>query len=368
MTLSLAAVIFEKTAFDERAVSHAFAVAIAGYDVPAPTLTLVELEHGLIAALYSTGAKGGDELEHASELFEEDLSPGLYLRETAESEDAVVYALVYSDAVTLDDAYRFGSDGVERHFLREGEEGTEAGIETLEEADAQVLSFAGDDQETQMRPHRGSTWLSSLLGFSVVSALARAVFEGGRSVPVRLFAADAETIAAETALLVAALKRTPGRGTFALPDRVAGVPTPAAVSRFVAVYDYADPSDPKDLYRELSIGAIDGTLHFLRRAELESFDGHSAWALVAARGAFPIAMLTSGALGGGGKPASTIALASDGDRLIVVDAEGRTSEAGPTFAELLRYLALGWKERSETEDELIDALMLRALVRVGGIA
>ena len=38
--------------------------------------------------------------------------------------------------------------------------------------------------------------------------------------------------------------------------------------------------------------------------------------------------------------------------------------AGPTLGELIRYLALGWSRRAEAEEDMIEALMLRAKVRV----
>ena len=82
-----------------------------------------------------------------------------------------------------------------------------------------------------------------------------------------------------------------------------------------------------------------------------------------APGVYPIATLQGSALGGSRAPIGTLALAADGERLILVKPDGRTRPAGPTFGELLRYLALGWKQRSEAEEDIIGALMLRARLR-----
>jgi hypothetical protein len=58
-----------------------------------------------------------------------------------------------------------------------------------------------------------------------------------------------------------------------------------------------------------------------------------------------------------------VALAADGEQLSIVRA-GRVTPAGPTLGELLRYLALGWSQRSDAEEDLIGALMLRARIRI----
>ena len=60
---------------------------------------------------------------------------------------------------------------------------------------------------------------------------------------------------------------------------------------------------------------------------------------------------------------ATVCVARDGATLSLVDARGRTRTAGPTLGELLAYLALGWKERDDVEEDLIQALMLRARLR-----
>jgi len=44
-------------------------------------------------------------------------------------------------------------------------------------------------------------------------------------------------------------------------------------------------------------------------------------------------------------------------------ADGARTELSEREAELLRYLALGWKKRTDWEEEVIGALMLRAKVR-----
>ena len=81
------------------------------------------------------------------------------------------------------------------------------------------------------------------------------------------------------------------------------------------------------------------------------------------QGLFPLASLSSGALGGGGAAPSTLALRSDGESLVLVDAKGKVSVAGPTFTELLHYLGLGWSKRDEVEEDLLGAIQLKAHLR-----
>jgi hypothetical protein len=146
---------------------------------------------------------------------------------------------------------------------------------------------------------------------------------------------------------------------------VAGAATPEAYRAFVAAYDWQDPQDPGDLYRELSIGSIHGTLSFLRQHQLEAYGSNPAWSPRATEGLYPIATLSPSALGPRGPGDRTLALARDMDTLLLVDAQGRAAPAGPTFTELLHYLALGWSQRDEVEDDLLGALQLRAHLRVG---
>ncbi len=128
-------------------------------------------------------------------------------------------------------------------------------------------------------------------------------------------------------------------------------------------YDWADPADPRDVYRELAIGAIEGTLRFLRGDDLAALAAAPAWA-TAARAA------SSTRWPGCSDPrwevvreGATIAIGPDGDRLALVRAGAAIAPAGPTFGELLRYLSLGWSRRSDAEEDLIGALMLRARLR-----
>jgi hypothetical protein len=144
---------------------------------------------------------------------------------------------------------------------------------------------------------------------------------------------------------------------------VAGVAPAPSYLAFVRAYDFEDPSDPADAYRELSIGAIEGTLHFLRARDLAIKDADAGWRRAAGLGSYPVAALRASALGGAPSTPSTVALAPGGADLVLVDPAGRARRAGPTFGELLRYLALGWKARTEVEEDLIGALMLRARLR-----
>ena len=86
-------------------------------------------------------------------------------------------------------------------------------------------------------------------------------------------------------------------------------------------------------------------------------------ALSAAKaGLYPVARLLGSALGASSTQA-IVALAADGEQLSIVRS-GRVTPAGPTLGELLRYLALGWSQRSDAEEDLIGALMLRARIRI----
>src|SRR5262249_39646937 len=144
------------------------------------------------------------------------------------------------------------------------------------------------------------------------------------------------------------------------PPAVAGRAAPRAWEAFVRAYDWADPSDPGDQYRELAIGAIEGTLRFLRREDLSRLDADVDWQLAAPSGLYPIAQ-PGGSEGGG--PSSIVALAADEDRLVLIRQGKAPAEAGRTFGELVRYLALGWSARSDAEEDMIEALMLRARLR-----
>ncbi len=63
-------------------------------------------------------------------------------------------------------------------------------------------------------------------------------------------------------------------------------------------------------------------------------------------------------LGGSRAEEAKVALAADRDLLVIIRPGGNYAPAGPTFGELLRYLSLGWKSRSEEEEDFIGALML----------
>src|SRR5262245_31805908 len=118
MRTSFAALIFRPAEVSDRVLSTGFAVALAGWDAPAPRLLISDLGGlaGWAVAFYESGARAGDdELEHACDLFEEELSPGLCVRAAAVEHSApetVVYAITFSEDVVHDDAWRFGADGV----------------------------------------------------------------------------------------------------------------------------------------------------------------------------------------------------------------------------------------------------------------
>jgi hypothetical protein len=363
MSTSFAALLFRPEHLSDRALSQGFAVALGGYDAPAPHLQVAPLRGlpGWWVAFYCSGLKltpitQDDEFEHACELFEDDLPPAVAALDAAAEQghaSAVVYALTYAEGFLHDDAWRFAAERDARHFVRETDEGIEAGVETATESE--VISLP-DDRAAEER--RGSTFLAGELGAPVLGPLMGALFAPERRVDVCLVEASPEAITSEVTRLNGVLRRKDGRGAFQ-PPSIRGVAAPPTYDAFVKAYDWADPSDPSDLYRELAIGAIEGTLHFMREPALRALD--ASWTGAGA-GLYPIATLQSSALGGA-REIGTIALA-DAQRLVLVKPDGRTCAAGPTFGELLRYVALGWKQRSDAEEDMIGALMLRARLRL----
>ncbi len=374
---SFAALVFRPEEVPDRALAQGFAVALAGWDVPAPALQVAKLTAlpGHAVAFYESGVKvprGGEDeaFDLACELFENDLPPALAVIDAAAElghPDARVYAITYAEGIFHDDAWRFDAHGFERHFVHEGEEGVEAGVETPDRAEDPAVAppegEAGDPRalDRAVRPHRGSTFLAAELGAPVLAAIAGALYDIDRRVAVRLVEPGPEAVAAEVRRLDRALRRTEGRAAFD-PPTVAGRAAPRAWEAFVRAYDWADPADLGDQYRELAIGAIEGTLRFLRREDLARLDADAVWQRAAAGGLYPIARLGGSALGGGG-PESIVALGADEDRLVLVRPNEPPAEAGPTFGELVRYLALGWSARSDAEEDMIEALMMRARLR-----
>ncbi len=355
---TFAALLFDPAQISERALSHGFAVALAGFDLEAPDLLLAA--PGALprwsVAFYRSRDKQLDsfaQLEHASELFDQELPPGVAVLGGA-SEGAVVYAIVYSDEIVHDMAYRFCPEGNTRHGLAEGDDGLSALHETDDDSHEELL--AHDAPAVELDPHRGTTFLSRELGFSVLPSLVRALFEADKKLAIRLVDPSPSAITDETRRLCQTLGRRSGRGAFEPPAELAAC---APYRAFVAAYDWVDPSDPGDLYRELALGRVEGTLHFHRAEQLSA-----ALSRPGVQGLTPLAALLPSALGGGAKHERQLGLAQDHERLVIVDESGNRSEAGPTFGELIAYLALGWKQRDEIEEDLIGALMLRAKVRV----
>jgi hypothetical protein len=346
--------------------------------VPAPRLSVAALPGapGWSAAFYASGLKGGeDEMEHLVALFEDELCPAVGVLDAAAelgSREATVLTLVYAEDILHDDGWRFDARGFERHFVREGDEGIERGVETPDSSEVEDVEIdwpdgAGEAEEQAaveraVRAHRGSTFLSGVLGTPALPALMGALFAADRRLEVRLVEPDAASIEEETRRLNHALGRVDGRGAFEVPAKVAGVATPAAYKAFARTYDWADPRDPEDLYRELSIGRIVGTLKFVREHDLERGDTDPGWGVAAKEGLYPLARVEGETLGGG-DPGGMIAIGPDGEHLWLVRIIGVAGLAGPTFGELLRYLSLGWSRRSDAEEDLIGALMLRARVR-----
>lgn len=373
MGLSFAAVFFRPEQVGEATLRRGFAVSLAGYDLAAPTVSLSELPGapGWSVAFFSSGLARGaagaaEELDFAAELFEDELPPGLAVREQAGTESAVVHSLVYTEDLLLDDAASFTASGLRRRFVREGDEGPEAGAQDDDETTLEPLEELDDDAafERLVAPHRGSTYLAGVLGVRVLPAVAQALYLAERKHPVRLADPEPTAIDALTGALVESLHRKRGRAAFAHFPELGGVQAPASYRAFVAAYDFEDPSDPADLYRGLAIGGVEGTLRFFRLAELETFTTRAAWlAGPAKRGLYPLASLLRDALGGTARAPRVLAIAPDGDALRIVDDAGRDVEAGPRLGELLLYLSLGFRSRDDAEQDLIEATMLRAQVR-----
>lgn len=389
MSLTIAALVYHPSEISDRALSLGFAVALGGWDVPAPRLEIARLSGlpDLAVAFYTSGAKREDEAEHAIDLFEEELSPPVAVLDAAEAlaregADAhteersppTLYALVYAEDFVHDDGWRFAEDGFERHFVRDGEDGIEVGVETPDDSDVQTLDIdipegASESEEralfdAALRPHRGTAFLEGALGKGLLPLLVRASFDVERKVPIRLVEPDPASIRAETGRLVKVLHRTPGRGAFSPPSTAGGTSPPAAITAFAAAYDWHDPGDPEDLYRELAIGSVTGNLRFLREAEMASFRAEPGWSSPAGEALFPVAKLVPSALGGGRSGGAILAVAPAGDTLYRLRLGHPAELAGPTFGELLRYLSLGWSKRTDAEEDLIGALMLRARLRV----
>lgn len=373
MATSFAALIYRADQVSERALSHGFGVSLAGYDLKAPSLLCSDIpgQSRWKAAFYRSGrstkdpAAAYEEFDHACELFEDELPPGRCVCDAAEAPEAVVYALVHSDDMLQDDGFRFTKSGFSRSFVHEVDDGAECGYQDVEKYDVEHIPLEEDDSkaEVRIRPYRGSVFLSKELGFSVLSSLVQALFMADRKLLIRLLEGSPAAISEEAGRLNAVLGRTGGRGAFALSDAIYGVKPPDTFAAFVQSYDWSDPRDPSDLYRELALGGIEGTLHFMRGPDIEAKGRDSQWEKSAKQGLFPFATLKPGGPSGQRTGEQILSLSANGESLSLVDASGRAQEAGPTFAELLRYLALGWKKRDEVEEDLIEALMLKAKVR-----
>lgn len=401
MSLTLAALIYRPSEVSDRALSLGFAIALGGWDVRAPRLQIVGLPElpGFAAAFYASGLPRDEEAEHVIDLFEEELSPGLVLdvvemlrgsgggarragggRDEDDDEEeglSPLYALVYAEDFVHDEGWRVTEEGFQRRFVRDGEDGVEVGVESGDDSQVEVLDIdvpegASEAEEQALfdaavRPHRGTTFLSGALGRNVLSVLTRASFDVERTVPVRLVPPDAEAIGHETMRLVEVLGRTAGRGGFSPPETASGAAPPAAVEAFARAYDWHDPRDPEDLYRELAIGAVTGNLRFLREGEMAAFRQEEGWKLPGGDKLYPVAKMVPSALGGGGAgrgEGALLAVGADGDSLFRLRPGRPVEVAGPTFGELLRYLSLGWSKRSAVEEDYIGALMLRARLRV----
>lgn len=375
MSTSFACVLFQERHVSREALALGFAIATAGFDVPRASLIVGEPSGlpGWRVAFYRSGGKlpAYEELDHVADLFDEELTPGAMVWEAGNVEtgqSGVVYSLVYSDdGVVQDDAIRFAEDGVRRCGVREGDAGLEAVHVDGEQVTVTPLGIQADAEpralETKTQAHRGTSFVSSELRAAILPALVGALFTADEVVKLMLVDPGASSIDKETRRLVSTLRRSAGRCESTQPwvESSAALTIPATLRAFWDAYDWHDPSDPSDLYRELALGRIVGTLHFARPWQLASLAEDARWKGLAV----PFATLTPGALGGSTKQGGVLALAPDGETLwLAPPGEGELRPAGPTLGELIRYLALGFKSsRVQLEDDVLDALMLRAHVR-----
>jgi len=172
MAPPFAALLHRPDQISETALARGFAVALAGWDVPSPHLLVAPLPGipGWSVAFYASGiGLDGDGFEHAVELFEDELSPAVAVLDAATpygADEPVLMTLVVAEDVLHDEAWRVTPSGFERHFVREGEDGVERGVETVEASEVALLpstSEALGGIEGEVRPHRGSTFLSNVL-------------------------------------------------------------------------------------------------------------------------------------------------------------------------------------------------------------
>lgn len=370
---SFACLVYPSAHVTDRDLSRGFAVALAGFDVRSPKL-LVTPARGLpgwSVAFYRSGQlEPFEELDHACELFEEELPPGLGVRDEVVQRPAgapvVVHAFVYSDEIVHDAWWRFSDATIRTASIVDDDDGLLSVRESEDGVVSEEIELPDDateaDVERLVAPHRGTSWASKELGPSVLAALVGAFYEADRAVAVHLVDPSPSSIADETRRLVATLKRVEGRGGRPFPDACAGVALPASVAAFAAAYDWADPSDPSDLYRELALGRVEGTLRFARPDGVRALEADPGWAAAAKAGLYPWATVTRGGLGGSDRPSAVLGVRTDGSSLALVEGASLV-EAGPTLGELVAYLALGFRSRDEYEEDRIGALMLRARVR-----
>lgn len=326
----IAALIHRPDEVSPEALSLGVAIATAGYDLPMARLDLAPLVGGWSVAFYASGERPPshtpeDELEHVEELFDEELSPLVTVSAAALAErgkDATLYGLLLAEDFEVDNGYA-------------------------------LTCSDGPEQDEDLG---GLGLLSSVLGCLAKPVLMKALFDTERRLTPTLADPSEAGVRAQTRALVATLKRVEGRGA---PDLVAlGKAAPIATYRaFATAYDWADPGDQKDLYRGVSLGKLEGTVRFFRPSELPGVIQRRS----GAQPLFPVAELLSSNLADPRRLA-LIALSDDGTSLHRVT-QASAERAGPTLSELLRYLSLGFRARSAFEEELIQALMLRAAVR-----
>jgi hypothetical protein len=332
MSTIIAALIYRPDEVSIEALKLGVAIATAGYDLPMAHLDLAPLEGGWSVAFYTSGERPPahtpeDELEHVEELFDEELSPLVAVSAAAFAErgsDVTLHGLILADDFEVDEGYALTSpDGP-------GQDDDLGGLELL----------------------------SRVLGRPAKPLLMKALFDAERRVSPTLADPSEAGVQAQTRALVTTLKRVEGRGA---PDQAApGEIAPIARYRaFAATYDWADPGDPKDLYRGVSLGKVEGTVRFFRPSELPGFLQPRSGATPL----FPVAELLSSNLA---EPRRVALLAIDDGALLHRVTQASAERAGPTLSELLRYLSLGFRARSAFEEELIQALMLRAAVRARG--
>ncbi len=365
MATTFAALIFRPADIPDRALSQGFAVALGGWDVASPRLFIAPLPGvlGHAAAFYSSGdpAGGGDdELDHLAELFEDEPSPPVAVLDAAAElghPGATVFALVFSEDVVHDDGWRFEASGFVRHFVREGDEGVEAGVEAPDRSDIVEVDVdlpegatAAEEREAMDRAIRLAPRLDVPRGRAGRPGAGRAHGRPLRARAPRPGAPRRAGAGVDRRRGRAAQPGAPPRKTAAARPRPrrpsAASPWPATYAAFMRAYDWADPADPRTSTASSRSAPSRARCASSARASSSPTTASRGWEAAAARQLYPIARLSGSALGGGAAQRSVVALGADGEQLWVVRG-GTERGAGRTGRSASCCATSRWAGRAE---------------------